>query len=79
MKINKNIAISESGFVFDAGTGDTFSLNETGREILTQLKEGKTEAEIKKNITDKYDVPPGIYEHNFHDFENILRKYNLLE
>ena len=34
MKLKKNIATSESGFVFNPSTGDSFSLNTIGAEIL---------------------------------------------
>ncbi len=79
MKIKKNVAISESGFVFDAGSGDSYSLNETGKEILSMLKEDKKKDEIKKYITNKYDVEESTFENNFFDFVNILNNFNLIE
>jgi len=48
MKINQSIAISENGFVFNPITGDSFTLNNTGIQILTMLKSGKTIDDIKK-------------------------------
>lgn len=79
MKIKKNVAVSESGFVFDAGSGDSYSLNNTGREILSMLKDNKTEDEIKKHITEKYDVELSTFENNYYDFINILNNFNLVE
>jgi predicted hydrocarbon binding protein len=79
MKIKKNIAISESGFLFNSNTGDSYSLNETGKEIVKMLNKNKSEDEIRKFFLENYDVEEGIYENNFNDFINMLRKNNLLE
>ena len=46
MKLKKNIAISESGFVFDPTSGESFSLNPIAIEILNMLKEGKGQGDI---------------------------------
>ena len=37
MKIKKNIALSDTGFVFNPGNGDSFSVNPIGLEILKIL------------------------------------------
>ena len=79
MKVRNNIAVSESGFLFDSNTGDSFSLNETGKQIIKMLNEGKAESEIKQYFLDNYDVEEGIYENNFYDFINMLQNLNLLE
>jgi hypothetical protein len=50
MKLKKNIATSESGFVFNPSSGDSFSLNIIGAEILLQMKESKSSDEIKKDM-----------------------------
>lgn len=79
MKVKQNIAVSESGFLFDSNTGDSFSLNETGKRIIKLLNEGKAETEIKQYFIENYDVEEGIYENNFYDFINMLSNLNLLE
>ena len=38
MKLKKNIATSEAGLIFNPGTGDSFSVNSIGSEILAMLK-----------------------------------------
>ena len=53
MKIKKNVAISESGFVFDAGTGDSYSMNAIGKEIILMLKDNINEVDIKKKYFEK--------------------------
>ncbi len=79
MKLKKNIAISESGFVFDPNSGDSFSMNPIGLEILTMLKEGKSQGDIFNFVLKKYDVDRDTLENNYYDFMNTLRQFNLLE
>ena len=79
MKVRNNIAVSESGFLFDSNSGDSFSLNETGKQIIKMLNDNKAEEEIKEYFLENYDVEEGIFENNFYDFINMLSNLNLLE
>jgi len=79
MKLKKNIATSESGFVFNPSSGDSFSLNTIGAEILLQMKESKSSEEIKKDILNRYDVDKSVLERDWDDFMAQLRDNNLLE
>lgn len=79
MKLKKNIATSESGFVFNPVTGDSFSTNPIGTEILFMLKEGKSFSEISTAILDKYDVEPAVFEKDYDDLLAQLKAFNLLE
>ena len=79
MKLKKNIATSESGFIFNPGTGDSFSANPLAADILLQLKEGVLAADIKKSILDRYEVDAGVLEKDWDDFAAQLRAANLLD
>ena len=79
MRLKKNIATSESGFIFHPGTGDSFSANPIAADILLQLKEGIAPSDIKKTIMDKYDVTANMVEKDWDDFSAQLREANLLE
>lgn len=79
MRLKKNIATSESGFIFNPGTGDSYTANPLAADILLQLKEGVAAADIKKSILERYDVSPGILEKDWDDFTAQLREANLLE
>ena len=79
MYIKKNIAISDSGFVFDPSTGESFTFNPTGMEIFKYLKEGKAFDEIKEIITDKYDVEERSFERFYFDFISMLKQYQLID
>ena len=79
MQIKKNIAISESGFVFNPTTGDSYSINEVGREILAFLKEEKTPEEITSLMTTSYEIDSQGFEKYFYDFMAMLKQFELLE
>ncbi len=79
MKLKKNIAVSESGFLFDPNTGDSFSVNETGKKIIELLKEEKTDDEIIKWFAENYEIDKLTFENNFYDFAAVLQNYHLTE
>ena len=79
MYLRKNVATSEAGFIFNPSTGDSFSANPLANEIIGQLKQGLSPAEIKKNILEKYDVEPNQLEKDWDDFILQLRDGNLLD
>lgn len=79
MKLKNNIAVSESGFVFDPNSGDSFSMNPVGAEILNLLKQEKDFDKIHDTMINKYDVPPGEFDKYFLDFIQTLKQFNLME
>ena len=79
MKLKNNIAVSETGFVFDPNSGDSFSMNPVGAEILSLLKQEKDFDKIHDSMTKKYDVPPGEFDKYFFDFIQTLKQFNLME
>lgn len=79
MKLKKNIAISETGFVFDPNSGDSFTLNSIGKEILEQFQDGKSKSDISYNILNKYEVDEFTFERNYEDFIAMLNHFNLLD
>ena len=79
MIIKGNIALSENGFVFNPATGDSFTLNNTGKEVLMLIKEGKNINQITGQMLEKYDVDKITLERYLTDFVNDLSVNNLLE
>jgi len=79
MKVNKNIAISENGFIFNAGRGDSYSVNPIGKEILEMIKEQKSQDDIKSYILDTYDVDEETIDKDLYDFITQLSNNNLIE
>lgn len=79
MKINKNIAISDTGFVFNPLNGESFSVNPIGVEIFDMMKEDKSFEEILKTMLSKYNVEEATFEKDYFDFVTIFKHHNLIE
>lgn len=79
MKIKKNIALSDSGFVFDPSSGDSFSTNPIGLEIIQLFKDGKSVEFIKTEILKKYMTDDVTLEKDIYDFIQMLLKLNIAE
>lgn len=51
-----DLAISESGFVFDPHSGMTFTVNPTGRVVLERIRAGGDRADVLEALTEAFDV-----------------------
>jgi hypothetical protein len=56
LKLRKNLALSESGFLFDPATGDSFLVNATGQKILEFLKSGFSRTEIVDALNENFEA-----------------------
>ncbi|MCX6280554.1 MAG: PqqD family protein [Bacteroidetes bacterium] len=79
MKLRKNIAVSEAGLLFNPVTGESFSVNPIGIEILNLLREEKTDEQIHSAIMSRYSTDKPTFEKDYQDFIGILKHNNLLE
>lgn len=79
MYLRKNIATSESGFIFNPATGDSYSANPVAAAILQRLKEGSPSLDIKTWLLENYEVEPLRLDRDWDDFINQLKEANLLE
>ena len=79
VKLKKNIATSESGFIFNPATGDSFSGNAMASYVLLAMKNGESEAQIKQNILDGYEVSAEQLNRDWEDWILQLKEANLLE
>jgi len=79
IKIKKDIAVSETGFVFDPGTGESFNLNKTGQFIFKLLAENKDPKEIEALVSEKYEIENLNFQRYLDEFVMMLGRYNLTE
>ena len=79
MELRKNLAISDTGFVFDATSGESFSLNPIGLEILNYLRNGLSDENIKAKMLEKYDVDESTFDMVYFDFIRALQHFDLFE
>lgn len=79
MRFRKNIATSDTGFIFNPGSGDSFSSNPIGSDIMSYFKDDKSRQEIIAMICAKYEVEKIQFEKDLEDFLTQLREYNLMD
>ena len=79
MRLKKNIAISETGFVFDPNTGDSFSLNRIGLEIVEKLRQDKRDQEIINELLEKYEIDEASLDKYYFDFVSTLQYFQLID
>jgi len=78
MYINKNIAISETGFIFNPLSGDSFSTNATGQEILRKLQTKVSFKDLCNHISKTFFVDIETAEKDLTDFIIILKNYQII-
>ncbi|HNN97901.1 MAG TPA: PqqD family protein [Pseudomonadota bacterium] len=76
----QDLALSESGFVFDPFTGATFTANPTGLLVLQGLRDGLSRSQIVEHLRQQFSVD-GIFdqvESDVGDFVRLLVQQALL-
>ncbi|MBK6937317.1 MAG: PqqD family protein [Chitinophagaceae bacterium] len=79
MHLKKNIATSESGFIFNPSTGDSYAANPVASEIISLLKQGTSSSSVKEHILEQYEVDTLRLEKDWDDFMHQLKEANLIE
>jgi hypothetical protein len=74
----KDLAISESGFVFDPMSGATFMANSTGVCIILALRQGCRHSEIIARLREEFSVEEGDLESDLGDFVRLLVQQGIL-
>lgn len=81
MDVNRlrELAVSDTGFVFDPYSGFTFSVNETGRFILNRLKAGQDVEGVAAALADAFELSSrDDPSRDVHEFILMLREHQLL-
>jgi PqqD family protein of HPr-rel-A system len=71
----KDLAVSETGFVFDPYSGATFSLNASALCLLRGLKEGLDRDKLIARLEESFDVTDADLSRDIDEFLELLR-YN---
>lgn len=79
MYINKNIAISESGFIFNPSTGDSFSTNHIAQDVIRLFQSESTLDEVILAIQEKYSIDKQTLEKDLGDFLYVLKTYQIIK
>jgi hypothetical protein len=79
MNIKQNIAVSGAGMIFNPNTGETYTVNPIGAEIISRIKEGQSLNEMSEKIIAKYSVEKSTFQNDYEDFVNLMRNFSLIE
>lgn len=79
MKIKSNIAVSDTGFIFNPDTGESFTVNPLGVSIISYLKAGKSVSDITGELEKSYDIDINTLEKDTEDFIGLLRNFSLID
>ncbi len=79
MQIAKEVNISDNGFVFNSKTGDSFSLNPIGFEMIKMIELEKEFDVIRDTILQKYEIDDLTFEKDFYEFCSLLNHYKIME
>jgi hypothetical protein len=71
--ILERLALSSSGFLFDPVSGHSFTLNETGRDILKILQETRDLKALKQRLLDEYDLDSSTLDRDLLEFLGSVR------
>lgn len=74
----KQLAVSDTGFVFDPQTGQSFTVNRTGRIVLDCLKDLQEEEGLElasKQLSARCDVPLELAKSSVEAFLLQLGRY----
>ena len=71
----KNLAISDSGFVFDPIIGKSYTVNESALWILRQLQQNQSLSNLEKKISDEFEVTGEQAERDLSEFFEQLNRY----
>jgi hypothetical protein len=73
----RDIAFSDTGFLFNPITGESFTVNPIGVEVLNYLREGKSFKEICDSIVENFEVEHVTAERDVMEFMNLLKHHQL--
>jgi hypothetical protein len=74
----RDLAVSETGFVFDPHTGNSFNTNDTGRAILHALRDGAGREAILAALDEGFETAGEDLERDLDEFLFLLRENGVL-
>jgi hypothetical protein len=74
----KDIAFSDTGFVFNPVTGESFTVNAVGVNILNSMREGNSFQHIIDQLVLDFQIEKETAERDVLDFVNLLKLYQLI-
>ena len=71
----KRLALSESGFIFDPVSGQSFTVNETGLVVLRLVQQQDDLEKIAEQLAEQFDASIVEIKRDVQDFTNRLQGF----
>jgi hypothetical protein len=75
----RDLAVSESGFVFDPYSGASFNTNSTGFAILQGLKDGLDREALIQSLHEAFETEEADLDRDLDDFIFLLRENGVVD
>lgn len=73
--VTKRLALSESGFVFDPVSGQSFTVNETGLAVLRLAQKQQEPEQLVAELSEEFDASVTEISRDVSDFVNRLKGF----
>jgi len=74
----RELALSDTGFVFDPYSGSTFTVNETGLAVLQAIKDGADRDSVVARLRERFDIGGDDLARDLEEFVHVLRQQGLV-
>jgi hypothetical protein len=74
----RDLALSDTGFVFDPCSGATFTVNATGLAVLKGLKDGLSRKAIRERLEEGFEVHAGDIGRDVDEFVSSLSQHGIV-
>ena len=74
----QDLAVSDSGFVFDPYTGATFTLNASGLAILRGLQQRLDRKQLSELLHQRFEITNEDLHRDVDEFVQLLRRNELI-
>ncbi len=75
----RDLAVSDSGFVFDPMSGITYTVNATGRAVIDGIREGLDRDDIIEILKDAFETEGADLHRDVDEFVRLLRRAGLVD
>lgn len=77
-KLASSLNITENGFLFAPTSGESYTVNELGSFIISQIQDYIDSQEIISSIISEFEIDANSVEKDFNDFINQLANLRLV-
>jgi hypothetical protein len=74
-----NVAMSDTGVLFNMITGESFEMNKIGMLIIEKIRKNYSKEQIKQFLLSEFEIDRETVERNLEEFLHSLIRHQLVE